>query len=137
MKRWFSLFLSGLAGIVVGMVIVSLLVAATPQTGAASTGPNGEPAVHMTADNFAQNVVLVPTGSQLLIVSDSSVEHILDYGRWDATGAPHPLLEPGAPPLQQMDMTGGSMEIGPFTTAGVYHLYCTIHRGMNLTIVVQ
>ncbi len=28
-------------------------------------------------------------------------------------------------------------EIGPFTTAGIYHLYCSIHVGMNLTIVVQ
>jgi plastocyanin len=29
------------------------------------------------------------------------------------------------------------MHIGPFTTAGVFHLYCTIHQGMSLTIVVQ
>ena len=31
----------------------------------------------------------------------------------------------------------GSLKIGPFTTAGIFHIYCTIHRGMNLTIVVQ
>jgi len=81
MKQWIIPFLSGLAGIVIGMVIVSLLAAATPQNGAASTSPNGEPAVHMTADNFAQNAVLVPLGSHLLIVADSSVEHILAYRR--------------------------------------------------------
>jgi len=137
MKQWIIPFLSGIAGLVIGMVIMSLLAAAAPQTGAASTGPNGEPAVHMTADNFAQNVVLVPLGSHLLIVDDNLVEHILAYGRWDTSGVPHPLVEPGAPPLHQMVMTGGSMEIGPWTKAGVYHLYCTIHHGMNLTIVVQ
>jgi hypothetical protein len=129
--------LSGLAGLVVGMVLVALLVGATPQTGAVSTGPHGEPAVHMTPSTFVQNVVLVPKGSSLLLVADSSAEHILDYGRWDANGVPHPLVEPGAPALHNLVMTGGSMELGPFTTSGVYHLYCTIHQGMNLTIVVE
>jgi hypothetical protein len=137
LPRWAGLSLSGLAGIVVGMVLVSLMVTAVPQTGAVSPSSTGEPAVHMTADNFAQNVVLVPLGSHLLIVADSSVEHVLAYGRWDTSGVPHPLVEPGAPALHPMVMTGGSMEIGPWTTAGVYHLYCTIHHGMNLTIVVQ
>jgi hypothetical protein len=135
--RFLGRSLSGLAGLVVGMVFVALLVGATPQTVGVSRGPNGEPAVHMTPSNFVQNVVLVPTGSSLLIVDDSSAEHILHYGRWDANGVPHPLVESGAPLLQHEDMRGGSMEIGPFTTAGVYHLYCTIHQGMNLTIVVE
>jgi plastocyanin len=135
--RFFGRFLSGLAGLVVGMVLVALLVAATPQTGGGSTGQSGEPVVHMTPSNFMQNVVLVPTGSSLLIVDDSSAEHNLAYGRWDAHGSPHPLVEPGAPPLHDRVMNGGSMELGPFTTPGVYHLYCTIHQGMNLTIVVE
>ena len=129
--------LSGLAGLVVGMILVALLVAATPQTGAVSTGPNGEPAVHMTPNTFAPNVVLVPTGSSLQIVADSSAKHILDYGRWDASGVAHPLAETNAPPLHDMVMTSGSMELGPFPTPGVYHIYCTIHQGMNLTIVVE
>jgi plastocyanin len=135
--RFLGRFLSGLAGLVVGMVLVALLVAATPQTGAVRTSPNGEPAVHMTPTTFAPNVVLAPTGSSLQIVADSSAKHILDYGRWDASGVAHPLSEPGAPPLHDMVMTGGSMELGPFTTPGVYHIYCTIHQGMNLTIVVE
>jgi len=29
------------------------------------------------------------------------------------------------------------VEIGPFTTTGVFHIYCTLHTGMNLTIVVE
>jgi hypothetical protein len=137
--RFLGSSLSGLAGLVVGMVLVSLIVTATPQTGgvAVSRGPNGEPAVHMAPSNFVQNVVLVPTGSSLLIVDDSSAEHVLQYGTWDANGVPHSQVEPGAPPLQHEDMRGGSMELGPFLTAGVYHLYCTIHQGMNLTIVVE
>ena len=27
--------------------------------------------------------------------------------------------------------------IGPFNTAGTFHLYCTVHQGMNLTVIVQ
>jgi hypothetical protein len=137
LPRWSGISLSGLAGIVIGMFLVWLIVVIVPQAGAVSTSSNGEPTVHMTADHFAQNVVLVPKGSKLLIVSDSSVEHILQNGEWDASGTPHALVEPGAPILHNVDITGGSQEIGPFTTAGVYHIYCTIHRGMNLTIVVQ
>jgi hypothetical protein len=93
--RWLGVSLSGLAGIVVGMLIVSL------------------------------------------IVNDSSIEHVLQNGSWDAHGTPQAGVEPGAPTLRNVEITGGSREIGPFATAGVYHIYCTLHQGMNLTIVVQ
>lgn len=135
--RWLGVSLSGLAGLVVGMLLVSLLVAANPQARAASANPNGEPVVHIAPNHFVQNVVLVPKGSKLLLVNDSSVEHILQNGAWDASGTPHSRAEPGAPPLRNVDITGGSREIGPFSIAGVYHLYCTLHQGMNLTMVVQ
>ncbi len=137
LPRFTGISLSGLAGIVVGMFLVSLIVAAVPQARAVSTGPNGEPAVHMTADNFVQDVVLVPKGAKLLIVNDSSVEHLLQNGAWGARGTPHSLVEPGAPTLHNVEITNGSREIGPFPTAGVYHIYCSLHPGMNLTIVVQ
>jgi plastocyanin len=135
--RRLGMSLSGLAGIVVGMLIVSFIVAANPQASTASTNPNGEPVVHMAPDHFVQNVVLVPKGETLLIVNDSSVEHVLQNGTWDKNGTPHAGAEPGAPTLHNLDITGGSREIGPFASAGVYQLYCTLHQGMNLTIVVQ
>ncbi len=119
------------------MLIVSLIIAANPQASVASTNPNGEPVAHMAANHFVQNVVLVPKGSKLLIVDDGSIEHMLQNGRWDANGTPHAGAEPGAPILRNVDITGGSREIGPFAIAGVYHIYCTLHQGMNLTIVVQ
>jgi len=91
----------------------------------------------MTTDNFAQNVVLVPKGSKLLIVDDTSVEHILQNGMWTTKGTPGTLTEPGAPTVHNVEIKGGSAQIGPVTTAGIFHIYCTIHQGMNLTIVVQ
>ena len=32
---------------------------------------------------------------------------------------------------------GQSMTVGPFNTAGTYHLYCSVHVNMNLTVIVQ
>jgi len=129
--------LTALSGVVVGMSLVALIVAANPQTSSASSTTHGEPTVHMGSVTFVQNVVLVPKGSKLLLVNDTNVEHILQNGSWTSSGTAVPAAEPGAPVLHTLDSKGGSLEIGPFTTAGIFHIYCTIHRGMNLTIVVQ
>jgi len=90
----------------------------------------------MSPTNFDQNVVLVPKGSKLLLVDDGQYMHVLQNGMWDGTTA-KPLTEVGVPTLNKRTITGGSIEIGPFATAGIYHIYCTIHVHMNLTIVVQ
>jgi hypothetical protein len=90
----------------------------------------------MTLDNFSQYVVLVSKGDKLLIVDDASVEHILLNGVW-TNGTARTIAESGAPVVHNVDIMGGSVQIGPFNTAGIFHIYCTIHPGMNLTIVVQ
>jgi plastocyanin len=134
---WLRPLLTVLSGVVVGMSIVALIVAANPQASSANSTTTGEPTVHMAGVNFVQNVVLVPKGSKLLIVNDTTVEHILQNGSWTSSGTVVTPLEPGAPVLHNVDSKGGSLEIGPFNTVGIFHIYCTIHRGMNLTIVVQ
>jgi len=130
-------FLTALSGIVVGMIVVALIVAANPQAGSASTNTGGEPTVHIGGAHFVQDIVLVPKGSKLRIVNDSSVEHILLNGRWSANGTAQTVAEPGVPAVHNVDIKGGDVEIGPFTTTGVFHIYCTLHSGMNLTIVVE
>jgi hypothetical protein len=92
-SRWLSPFLSGVLGLVLGMLLLAGIVSANPPSTAASTTTNGMPTVHIAGSTFLTNVVLVPKG--------------------------------------------GSAEVGPFTIAGVFHLYCTIHQGMSLTVVVQ
>jgi plastocyanin len=32
---------------------------------------------------------------------------------------------------------GGNVELGPFTAPGTYDVYCVLHPGMNLTVIVQ
>jgi plastocyanin len=134
---WLKPLLLVLSSVVVGMSLVALIVAANPQASFASSTTTGEPTVHMGAVTFVQNVVLVPKGSKLLLVNDTTVEHNLQNGSWTSSGTVVTTTEPGAPVLHNLDSKGGSLEIGPFNSAGIFHIYCTIHRGMNLTIVVQ
>jgi len=130
------LLLTSFTTFVVGMMVVSLIVATNPPASTGSTTTNGEPTVHMSATAFTQNVVLVPKGDKLHLVDDSNVEHVLRNGFWKADGSQESSVEPRAPIIDVM-VNGGSIDIGPFTTAGTYHIYCTVHSQMNLTIVVQ
>ena len=134
---WLSPFLAGVTGLVVGMIVLAGIVTTNPQSTTASANSNGMPTVHIAGSSFLTNVVLVPKGDTLLLVADDTVEHIIQNGVWTPSGLPHPAVEPGAPVVHALDLKGGSAHIGPFPTAGVFHLYCTIHQGMTLTIVVE
>jgi plastocyanin len=134
--RNLRLLLTTFTAFVIGMIVVSLIATANPSTSTASTTTNGEPTVHMSPTAFAQNVVLVPKGSKLLLVDDGNYAHVLQNGYWQDT-TQHQQAEPGSLSVQNLNIAGGSVEIGPFSTAGVYHIYCSVHVGMNLTVVVQ
>lgn len=136
-SRWLSPFVTGASCLAVGMLIVALIVAANPVGVAATSSATSVPTVHIAGSNFLTNVVLVPKGSQLKVIDDDGIEHILANGSWTPAGIPNTQVEAGAPTVQHVDIKSGSTEIGPFTNAGIFHIYCTIHRGMNLTIVVQ
>lgn len=97
-------FLTVLSGIVVGMIVVALIVAANPQAGSASTSTGGEPTVHIGGTQFVQDIVLVPKGSRLRIVNDGSAEHILQNGRWSSNGIAQTVAETGAPAVDNVDI---------------------------------
>jgi plastocyanin len=134
--RWLPIPLAALGGFVLGAFLVAVVVSATPQSSASTTSVNGTAAVHLGVSNFAQSAVTISKGSKLLFIDDGQFLHILKNGTW-VNNTPHPATEPGAPAVQNVNVNGNSVEIGPFSTAGVFHIYCTIHPGMNLTIVVQ
>src|SRR5579884_1611241 len=140
-----ALFLMGLiAGLyttvmlMVGIVVGAILIAgiAEPVVSANTPLPSGVPAVHMGLSTFGQSTVTISKGSKLLLIDDGSYFHILANGSWE-NGSPHTVQESGAPTVNNVQVTGGSIEIGPFNTAGTYHIYCTVHQGMMLTIIVQ
>jgi len=39
--------------------------------------------------------------------------------------------------VSNVALNNNSVTIGPFTAPGTYHIYCTLHPGMTLTILVQ
>jgi plastocyanin len=91
----------------------------------------------MCGNNFAQSSITINKGQSLMLIDDASAAHTIANGTW-VNGSVQTKQEPGAPVVNNLQFNGNdSHAIGPFTTAGTYHLYCTVHPGMNLTVIVQ
>jgi plastocyanin len=126
------------------MVVILLLCSAALMLFAAcgsttedtnSSGTSNE--VHTSGNSFAQPSITIAKGSTLTLVDDDSMMHIISNGSW-VNGVAKAAHESGAPLVSNLQLNGNSkQQIGPFTTAGTYHLYCTIHPGMNLTVIVR
>jgi plastocyanin len=72
-----------------------------------------------------------------LINSDLFGSHAIANGTWE-NGTAQAAKEAGAPEVNDVKIGGNSSAtIGPFTTAGTFKLYCTVHAGMDLTVTVQ
>lgn len=89
-----------------------------------------------TSSPCESSAFTISKGSKLLLVDDVASLHILVNGSWE-NGVAKAASEPGAPTVKDVSVNGNSVEVGPFSTAGTYHIYCSVHQGMNLTIVVQ
>ena len=115
--------------------LVTLLLVACGSAGSGGNGGGGN-GVHMSESNFVQSSVTLSKGSSLNLINDTSVVHIIQNGSW-VNGTPRPKTEAGAPSVSQQFNGNDSYMVGPFNTAGTYHLYCTVHEGMNLTVIVR
>lgn len=115
-----------------GCIITVLLIGCG---GGSSTGPNP---VHMNATNFVQNSITIKKGESITLINDNLfVSHTIANGTWE-NGTAQPAREGGAPEINGVKIDGNSSaSIGPFTSAGTFKLYCTVHTGMNLTVIVQ
>ena len=134
--RWLSSAITGIVGVAIGGILIAAIAQPITTTSTVATTTNGVPTVHMGPGSFLQPSVTVTKGSKLLLVDDTSSVHILANGIWQ-NGTPKAEKELGAPTVDNVQVSGKSIEIGPFTTAGTYHIYCTVHQGMNLTVIVQ
>jgi plastocyanin len=94
--------------------------------------------VHMSGSRFLQSSITIKKGESITLVNDDLVgSHVIANGTW-VNNTARPVREAGAPSVDNVNIGGNSsITIGPFTTAGTFQLYCTVHAGMNLTIVVQ
>jgi plastocyanin len=122
-------------------VTLGLFTVLTAASCAGSTGGAGGGAgmsVHMESSSFLQTSVTISKGSSLDLIDDVPVLHIIGNGSW-VNNVTKPAIEPGAPVVNnvQISSAGQSIAVGPFNSTGTYHLYCSIHLNMNLTIIVQ
>ncbi len=134
--RWLTPALTCLIGVVIGALLIAAIAQPVASTSAAATTTNGVPTVHLGISSFQPSTITITKGSKLMLTDDGSFQHNLANGTW-SNGQPQPESQSGAPIVNNLGINGKSTEIGPFNTAGVYHIYCTIHSGMELTITVQ
>lgn len=136
--RWaFAALMCLVAGLMIGAIFIGAISSTATSAGATGTIlTNGVPTVHVGAGGFVQSSVTLSKGQDLLLVSDSSVQHDLVLGQWQ-NSQPVSESEPGAPAVNNVIVDGQNVTIGPFNTAGTYHIICVIHTNMSLTVVVQ
>lgn len=106
----------------------------TSNTGGSRNCANGT--VHTLATTFQESCVNVAKGSSLQVVPSVPSFHNLVNGSW-VNGNQVPMKESGAPTVNNVQVTNSTISIGPFTTAGTYHIFCTVHPNMNLTVIVK
>jgi len=106
----------------------------TPTSSGSGNCANGT--AHTLLTTFQEACVNVAKGSNLLVIPSVTSFHILTNGSW-VNGNQVPMNEAGAPTVNNVQVTSGSISIGPFTTAGTYHIFCTVHPNMNLTVIVK
>jgi plastocyanin len=91
----------------------------------------------MNDTDFVQSSITIKKGESVTLVADTLIPHTIANGTWE-NGTPQPVKEPGAPVIDNVSVGGNSSAtIGPFTSAGSFKLYCTVHSRMNLTVIVQ
>jgi plastocyanin len=127
------------------LVVGSILLAACTRPGTApvasakagNSNVKSAGTVHMGASTFVQTTVTISKGSKLTLIDDAATMHIIQNGAWDSNNNAQAAAESGAPKINTTFNGSDTQDIGPFTTAGTFKLYCTVHPGMNLTVTVQ
>jgi Plastocyanin len=116
------------------LLTIAISACTTLARGNAPTGPN---AVHMDNLTFKQAAITIKKGEVVTLVNDAAVVHVIANGTWNGN-TPHPGIEQGAPQINNIQINGNdAAKIGPFNTAGTFQLYCTVHLGMKMTVIVQ
>jgi plastocyanin len=128
-------FTGAMAGVLVGVLLLGFTVQGSSGTGAVTLTPKNEN-VSVQGAAFVPDIVALHTGDTLTITDADGIHHIFTNGTW-SSGKPVPGVEPGAVILSNLNIDSAPVKVGPFTSPGTYHIYCTLHPGMSLTIIVQ
>lgn len=97
--------------------------------------PDGPRQIGMTQEGFARSTITIAAGSSLTFVNNSRYLHVLAFGTERGTPAGAPVFH-GAYGTQ-VSQSGDRYTTAAWTTPGVYHVICTLHPEMTLTVVVR
>jgi plastocyanin len=134
--RWTTPATAAIVGVTIGALFVGA-IAQPSSGGAGAANAAGTETVHLVGATFAPDIIALHKGDTLTVVDDSPTPHILANGTWSASGQAQPGAEAGAPTINNVQLNNNTVVLGPFTTPGTYHIYCSVHPGMNLTVIVQ
>ncbi len=91
--------------------------------------------VGMEQDNFDRSTVVLRVGQKLELVNNSNFLHVVAAGRNARVARPA-----GEPPLGSRGVVsvprGTVYQTMSWNTPGTYHVTCTLHPDMNLTVIV-
>jgi plastocyanin len=89
--------------------------------------------VGMVTRDFARDEVTLHRGERLTLVNDSNAVHVIGPGLNTHIRSP----ERGVPMTGfHLMQTNSTYTTGPWMTLGTFYLTCSVHPGMNLTVVV-
>jgi plastocyanin len=134
--HWLNPAVAALTGLTLGMLLLGAIAQPSSAGAATNTTATGTETVHLTGSSFSPNIVALHKGDTLTMIGDSPVPHVIANGTWSSS-KPMPGTEAGAPAINNVSVDGKTVVVGPFTTPGTYQLYCTVHPGMVLTVIVQ
>lgn len=117
--------------------LATLLLAACDAGSAKPPGSTGPNTVHMNETKFLPDSITIKKGEKVTLVNDVSVIHVIQNGTWTSNGSAKSAQETGAPKIEVQVTSMGQQAIGPFNTTGTFQVYCIVHVGMNLTVIVQ
>lgn len=128
-------FMKKLACVLLALVVLTLVVAC----GGSPSGPASPAAntVHTVGAQFSPTTITIKKGATITFVddADNGALHILVIGQ-----NAQQVNERGAPDLGGASGTridvGDTWTTPPWTIAGTFHVACTVHPAMNLTVIV-
>lgn len=127
------------------LLLGAFAVAACGKTpgGGGGTTTSGPPAISMDANNFTAHKLTVKVNQDVKL--DDTVSgggyHVLCFGSGNGGEGPNSCDKSGNGPDgfygDGTVFNGGETKTITFSTAGTYHLICTVHPGMFIDITVQ
>lgn len=121
----------------ISLAIVTVAMLVITACGAVKNSASGPATVTMTGDSFATSALTIAAGTTVTFTTQmTGATHFVTTGEngvhADEAGAPTSLASATG---QEVDP--GQSAAVTFTTPGTYHLTCTVHPGMTMTITVR